>query len=140
MALPHFHGGTLAPEPIYSNLYDCLFISNLKEHEVPVEKVNLDGLVLNCDIQDMPDIGWDIIKNANFLILNQYDRRGFIIKVETFEVKNINLFTSLSWDSQGLSYIKASYDVINTRSFIGDNIDSDIKQFKRDLKLNSILN
>ena len=149
MALPNFHGGLVTTEPIYSNLSDCVFISNHNDYLVPVENLNLDGLLLNCDIQDMPDIGWDVIKSANFLILNQYDKRGSIIKIEVFEVKNKNLFTSLSWESQSLSYIKASYDIIDHKSFPGElkdlaseleKVGFNLSQFKRDLKLNSILN
>ncbi len=144
MGLPHFAHKSI--EPIYTSLYDARFITKSGETKTAhIERYEIVNDIINCKFQDMPDVGYDDIVNTDILIISHQNRVGDVIRFDILQVKNTLFKTSpFSWDGNDLSYIDCSFSIQNIKTMLDKDIntqslESVINSYKRDIKLNSVL-
>lgn len=145
MPLPHFHTMPPAdPAPIMTNLFETIAIFEDNRHIVlNIEKFDISNNLINCKIQENREYGYSDIIQTKILMLEYYDRKGYIIKCDIFRVKNISYESSLDWnDTNKLSVIDASFKIEESNILKGDQMltrSSIIKSILREEKLNKLL-
>lgn len=147
MGLPHYNSHKIQSiEPIYINNYEAQFITKSGDVKIAhIERYDIVDDTLTCKFQDMPDVGYDDIKNTDILLISHINKPGNIIRIDILQVKNTSFKTeTFSWSDMGLSSINCSFSIQNINTLSENDVnarslDSVVNSYKRDIKLNSVL-
>ena len=132
-----------APDPIMTNLFETIAIFEDNRHLLlNIEKFDILNDVITCRIQENREYGYSDITKTKILMLEYYDRKGYIIKCDIFRVKNISYKSSLDWNEVKLSMIDTTFKIEHSSILFDDQMltrGSIIKSILREEKLNNLL-
>ncbi len=145
MALPHFHGGLVSPDPIFLNRYDGLFITNNGDKFVAnIERFEIVDNVITCKIQNYPESTFSNINDSVVLLIEHSNKIGNIIRIDILGIEIKNYRSEFDWSREDLSHIDVSFTITSSKSLYGDELsitskEDFIKSIIRDKKLAQLL-
>ncbi len=144
MPLPHFHTmPPLAPDPMLVNQYETIAIFEDNRHlPLNIEKFDILNDVISCRIQDHKEYGYSDIPKIKILLLERFDRKGYIIRCDVFTVKNTSYHSSLDWNESNVSMIDVTFKIEDSTTLYDEQMltrSSIIKSILREEKLNNLL-
>lgn len=157
MGLPHFHSHKIqSVEPAYINSYEISLITRSGDTKMPhLDRYEIIDNTITCkfQFQNKSELDYGDIKNTDILIISHYNKMGNIIRFDILQVNN-TLFKTTPFSCEemyagdNVSYIDCKFSIQNTNTISEEDIntgssaqilESVMNSYKRDIKLNSVL-
>jgi hypothetical protein len=127
MPLPHFNTMLpVEPDPIMSNLFDTIAIFEDDRHLLlNIEKLDILNDIITCRIKNRKEYSYSEIVKTKILLLEYFDRNGYIIKYDIFTVKNIEYKSSLDRNESKILIIDAKFKIEESKTLNNDMLERD---------------